>query len=115
MPIGRVRPAVTGITAYRPGKAAEQAEEEHGIDDAIKLASNENPYQPIPAVVAAMREAAVGVNRYADHRATDLRAAIAAWLGVSDSQIGVGCGSVGLLQQLFLTYVDAGDEVVHVL
>jgi len=112
MPIGRVRPAVTGIPAYRPGKAAEQAEEEHGIDDAIKLASNENPYQPIPAVVAAMREAAVGVNRYADHRATDLRAAIAAWLGVSDSQIGVGCGSVGLLQQLFLTYVDAGDEVV---
>jgi len=112
MSIGRVRPAVTGLPAYRPGKAAEQAEEEHGIVDAIKLASNENPYQPIPEVVDAMREAAAGVNRYADHRATELRAAIGEWIGVDEDQVGVGCGSVGLLQQLFLTFVDPGDEVV---
>ncbi len=110
--IGRVRPAVTQLPAYRPGKAAAQAEEEHGITDAIKLASNENPYEPIPEVVAAIREAASGVNRYCDHRATELRAAIAAWIGVGDDQITVGCGSVGLIQQLFLTYVDPGDEVV---
>ena len=112
MSIGRVRPAVTGLPAYRPGKAAEQAEEEHGIVDAIKLASNENPYEPIAPVVEAMQEAARGVNRYADHRATELRGAIGDWIGVDETQVGVGCGSVGLLQQLFLTYVDAGDEVV---
>ena len=112
MSIGRVRPAVTGLPAYRPGKAAEQAEEEHGIVDAIKLASNENPYQPIPQVVVAMQDAARGVNRYADHRATELRQAIGEWIGIDERQVGVGCGSVGLLQQLFLTYVDAGDEVV---
>lgn len=112
MSIGRVRPAVTGLPAYRPGKAAEQAEEEHGIQDAIKLASNENPYEPIPPVVEAMQEAARGVNRYADHRASELRTAIGAWIGVDDAQVGVGSGSVGLLQQLFLTYVDPGDEVV---
>lgn len=112
MSIGRVRPAVSGLPAYRPGKAAEQAEEEHGIADAIKLASNENPYEPLPEVVAAMRDAAPGVNRYADHRATELRAAIAEWIGVEADQVGVGCGSVGLLQQLFLTYVDPGDEVI---
>lgn len=110
--IGRVRSAVTQLPAYRPGKAAEQAEEEHGITDAIKLASNENPYQPIPEVVEAIRAAASGVNRYCDHRATELRAAIADWLGVGDDQVTVGCGSVGLIQQLFLTFVDPGDEVV---
>ena len=60
MSIGRVRPAVTGLPAYRPGKAAEQAEEEHGIADAIKLASNENPYEPIAPVVEAMQAAARG-------------------------------------------------------
>ena len=110
--IGRVRSAVTQLPAYRPGKAAEQAEEEHGITGAIKLASNENPYAPIPEVVAAIQEAASGVNRYCDHRATELRAAIAEWIGVGDDQVTVGCGSVGLIQQLFLTYVDPGDEVV---
>ncbi|MGB1654701.1 MAG: histidinol-phosphate transaminase [Acidimicrobiales bacterium] len=112
MSIGRIRPAVTGLPPYRPGKAAEQAEAEHGIRDAVKLASNENPYQPIPEVVQAMQDAATGVNRYADHRATALRGAIGEWIGVSEHQVAIGCGSVGLLQQLFLTYVDAGDQVV---
>ena len=42
MTIGGVRPAVAAMPVYRPGKAAEQAEEEHGISDAIKLASNDH-------------------------------------------------------------------------
>jgi len=113
MAVGRVRPSVTSLAAYRPGKAASQAEEEHGITHAIKLASNENPYGPAPSVVAAIQAAASGVNRYSDHRAVDLRAKLAEWLGVKASQVGVGCGSVGLLQQLCLTYLDPGDEVVY--
>ena len=113
MGIGRVRPAVQGLAAYRPGKGAAQAEEEHGISNAIKLASNENPYTPVPAVSDAIKAAIDGVNRYGDHRATELRAALASWLGVNNDQIGVGCGSVGLLQQLCLTYLDPGDEVVY--
>lgn len=110
--IGRVRAAVSQLPAYRPGKAAAQAEEEHGITDAIKLASNENPYEPIPEVIEAIRDAAGSVNRYCDHRATELRAALSSWLGVDIDQVTVGCGSVGLIQQLFLTFVDPGDEVL---
>ena len=93
MSIGRIRPAVAGLPPYRPGKAAEQAEAEHGIRDAVKLASNENPYQPIPEVVQAMQDAATGVNRYADHRATALRVAIGEWIGVGEDQVAIGCGS----------------------
>lgn len=111
--IGRPRPAVDALPPYRPGKDAAQAEEEHGIVDAIKLASNENPWPPVPAVATAIAEAATGVNRYADHRATALRAALADWLAVAADQVTVGCGSVGLLQQLCLTYVDPGDEVLY--
>jgi len=111
--IGNVRPAVASLAAYRPGKGAEQAEAEHGIIDAIKLASNENPYDTVPTVAAAIAAAASGVNRYGDHRAVDLRAAIGAWLGVDQNAVTVGCGSVGLLQQLCLSYVDPGDEVVY--
>lgn len=112
MAVGRVRPAVTGLASYRPGKGAKQAEAEHGISDAIKLASNENPYGPVSAVRDAIVAAATNVNRYGDHRATELRGAIADWLGVDQEQVAVGCGSVGLLQQLCLTYIDPGDEVV---
>ena len=113
MSVGRVRPAVAAMASYRPGKSAAQAEDEHGITDAIKLASNENPYPPVPAVVAAIAAAAGDVNRYGDHRAADLRAAIAGWLDVDVDRVAAGCGSVGLLQQLLLAYVDPGDEVVY--
>ncbi len=107
-----VRSSVAALAAYRPGKSAEQANAEHGIEDAIKLASNENPYPPLPAVAEAAGQAALGANRYADHRATELRQRLGAWLGVDSERITVGCGSVGLLQQLCLTFVDPGDEVV---
>jgi histidinol-phosphate aminotransferase len=113
MSIGRVRPSVDSLPAYRPGKAAEQAEAEHGISDAIKLASNENPYGPAPSVLDAVTLAAGGVNRYPDHLAVDLRARIASWLGLAPEQVTVGCGSVGLLRQLCMAYVDPGDEVVY--
>lgn len=113
MSVGRIRPSVEALPAYRPGKAAEQAEQEHGIADAIKLASNENPYPPAPSVVAAITAAASGVNRYPDHLAVELRGAIASWVGVDSEQVTVGCGSVGLLRQICMAYVDPGDEVVY--
>ena len=111
--IGRPRPVIAGLPAYRPGKGAKQAEVEHGIAEAIKLASNENPAEPLPAIVEAITSAAAGANRYADHRATAVREALAARLGVAAGQVTVGNGTVGLLQQLWLSYVDPGDEVVY--
>ncbi len=109
----RARPAVDHLPAYRPGKGAAQAEAEHGITNAIKLASNENPDPPLDEIVAAVSAAAAGANRYADHRATELRERIGSWLQVDPASVTIGAGSVGLLQQLFLTFVDAGDEVVY--
>ncbi len=113
MTIGKVRSAVRALASYRPGKAASQAEAEHGITNAIKLASNENPFPTLQPVAEAAAAAAAEANRYADHRASALRAKIAAWVGVDDAQVTVGCGSVGLLQQICLTYIDPGDEVVY--
>jgi histidinol-phosphate aminotransferase len=111
--IGRPRRSVVDLPAYRPGKGAKQAEAEHGITDAIKLASNENPAPPLDAVVRAIAEAAATTNRYADHRATAVREALAERLGVGPDQVTVGNGTVGLLQQLCLSFVEAGDEVVY--
>ena len=110
--VGRVRPAVDALPAYKPGKAAEQAEREHNITEAIKLASNENPYPPPAAVVEAVAEACRGGNIYCDHRATAVREALAERLGLTVEQVTVGAGSVALLYQLATAYVDPGDEVV---
>jgi len=108
----RVRPSVGAMASYRPGKGAAQAEAEYGITNAIKLASNETPWPPVDSVVDAVRQAATGINRYADHRAGMLRERIASWLDVIPEMVTVGPGSAGLLQQLCLSFVDPGDEVV---
>lgn len=110
---GRPRAGVAALPAYVPGKNTKQVEDEHQIAEAIKLASNENPLPPLPSVVEAVAEAARGLNRYADHRATAVRARLAEVIGVAEESVTVGCGSSALLQQVLLSYVDPGDEVVY--
>ena len=111
--IGRPRSVVADLPAYRPGKGAAQAEAEHGITNAIKLASNENPAPPLDPIVQAVTGAAHEVNRYADHRATAVREALADRLGLDPSMVTVGSGSAGILQQLAFSYIDPGDDVVY--
>ncbi len=107
------RPAVSGLPAYKPGKALEVAMAEHDLTSAVKLASNENPYDPLPPVREALAAALGGLPRYPDHRATAVREALADRVGLTPDRVTVGCGSVGILQQLLLTYVDPGQEVLY--
>ncbi|MEM9713763.1 MAG: histidinol-phosphate transaminase, partial [Actinomycetota bacterium] len=110
---GRPRPAIEALPGYRPGRSAADAAAEHGLAEAVKLASNELPFGPLPSVRAAMIEAAEGVHLYADHRATALRAQLAERHDLEADRVMIGCGSAGILQQLALTYLDPGDEVVY--
>ncbi len=102
-----------GLPQYKPGRSAAQAEAEHNLAEAIKLASNENANDPLPSVAKAVSEAALGMNRYPDHRCMEVREALADRHSVGLDEVTVGSGSVGVLQQLFAAYVDPGDEVVY--
>lgn len=108
---GRPRPAIAALPAYKPGRSAAAAEADHGAVDAIKLASNEAPFGPLPSVAGAISAGIEQINLYADHRATELREALAEFLEVDVEQVTVGAGSAGILQQLLLAYCDRGDEV----
>jgi len=107
------RAAVAALPAYRPGRSAEVAMADHGLADAVKLASNESPFGPLPAAARAAADAVAVGNRYADHRATALRARLAEHVGVDPTHVTVGCGSVGLLQQLAVTYLEPGDAAAY--
>ncbi len=108
---GRPRPAIADLPAYKPGKSAAAAEAEHGVTDAIKLASNELPFGPLPSVAGAISSGIEQIHLYADHGAIALRDDLAERFGVDTAQVTVGAGSAGLLQQICLSYCDAGDEV----
>lgn len=101
------------MPSYKPGKAASEAEAEHGITEAIKMASNENPHPPIPAIVEAMTAAVTGVNRYGDNTCSDLRRAVADMIDVEAESVTIGAGSSALLGQIVDAFVDPGDRIVY--
>ncbi|WP_422110496.1 histidinol-phosphate transaminase [Cellulosimicrobium arenosum] len=102
-----LRPAVAALPAYVPGARSGPGAA------AFKLSSNENPYPPLPSVVAAIADAAADVNRYPDMYAAELVEATAAALGVSAEEIVVGNGSVAVLAHVLQAVVEPGDEVVY--
>ncbi|HUR48476.1 MAG TPA: histidinol-phosphate transaminase [Acidimicrobiales bacterium] len=111
MPL-RPRPEVDALPAYVPGRSAQAAIDEHRLQSAIKLASNESSFGPLPSAAKAIEDVLGTLNRYPDNGAVALRVELADYVGRDTDRIAVGCGSVGLIQQLCLAYAGPGDEIV---
>jgi histidinol-phosphate aminotransferase len=106
------RPSVAGLTPYQPGKPIEDVQRELGLDRVVKLASNEGPFGPLPAALAALERATAELNRYPDGGAYRLHAAVAERHGVPLEQVCVGAGADGCIDMLSQAVLDPGDEVV---
>jgi histidinol-phosphate aminotransferase len=104
----RLREAVGTLPAYKAGKAPAPAPG----GETFKLASNENPYPPLPGVLAAAVAAAGSVNRYPDFGSGELLEELAAAHRVPVEHLAVGTGSVGVAQALIQITVGPGDEVI---
>jgi len=111
--MARAVPQTGKLHPYIPGKPVETLLREKGLDRAIKLASNENPYGPSPKAIAAMQAAASEVHRYPDGDATILKEALADFHGVNTNQILIGNGSNEVLELLIRTFAGADDEVIY--
>ncbi len=104
----RFRPVLDQCAPYKPGKPPVSS-----TGRTFKLSSNESPFGPLPSVVKVIAEAVGDVNRYPDNGAAELTEAIATRHNVPSSHIAVGCGSVGVTQQLLEAVVDPGAEVLY--
>jgi histidinol-phosphate aminotransferase len=111
MPL-RVHPAIASLTPYSPGKPLDELERELGISQAIKLASNENPWGPSPKALQVIQRASASLHRYPDGGAHYLRQALAERLKMSDKQVLVGNGSDEIISLLVRTFLAPGDEAV---
>jgi histidinol-phosphate aminotransferase len=102
------RPVLDGLSTYKPGRTpVRSARKTH------KLSSNESPFAPLPSVVAVIAEEARSANRYPDNGAPALTEAIAERFGVPTAHVAIGCGSVGVAQQLLEAVGQPGAEVVY--
>ncbi|CAB4884515.1 MAG: histidinol-phosphate transaminase [Actinobacteria bacterium] len=103
-----VRDDLVGVTAY----GAPQLEVQ------VRLNVNENPYPPTAeladAIAESVRTAALGLNRYPDRDALDLRASLAGYLGaesgvsVDPAHVWAANGSNEVMHHLFLAFGGPG-------
>ena len=100
------------LRPYVPGTPIEEVQREYGLEDVIKLASNENPLGASPKALAAIERALPGLNQYPDGQSYYLRHAIAGHLGVQPEQVAVGNGADGVIVQTCLAYLDEDSEVI---
>jgi histidinol-phosphate aminotransferase len=107
------RKCILDLTPYVPGKPIAEVKRELGIDDIIKLASNENPLGPSPRVIEAMKAAVEQVGLYPEGSCFELRNALAEHLGVDGGMLIFGAGADEVIHMLGTALLDDGDEIVQ--
>ena len=105
----QIRPEAAGLPVYQPGRRPAE------IDGrpAYKLSSNENPYPPLPGVLAAATAACEELNRYPDLAVPRLTEVLAGRLGVDPARLAFGTGSVAVLFHLLNVLGRRGAEIVY--
>ncbi len=100
------------LRPYVPGKPIDEVKREYGLEDVIKLASNENPFGSSSKALEAIAAALPQLNLYPDGSSHDLRLALADRFGFALDQVAIGNGADDLILQLSMAFLEDGDEVV---
>ncbi len=108
----RFTPLVAALPASVPFVGPEALERARGRPFRARLGANESVFGPSPHAVAAMCEAAADTWKYGDSESFELKAALAAELGVGTAHLTIGEGIDGLLGNLVRLTVAPGDKVV---
>jgi histidinol-phosphate aminotransferase len=103
---------VAAIIPPVPGKPIEEVTREYGVSNPVKLASNENPLGPSPAVAMAVNEALATLNHYPDGGQYNLKRAVSQKTGVEPENIVFGNGSNELISLLIQAFVLPGTHVL---
>lgn len=99
------------LTPYTPGASPEDIKRQYGLDNVLKLASNENPFGPSPKGIAAAIDALQHAHRYNDGGAA-LRARLAEHHGVDANAISVHNGSDAIIHQIMRTFLLPGETAL---
>lgn len=103
---------VQKLVPYVPGKPVDELQRELGVQEVVKLASNENPLGTGAKVAAAIQASLPELTRYPDGSGFALKAALSAKLGVDPQQITLGNGSSEILELVARTFLTPELEVV---
>jgi len=106
------RKCVRRFSPYVPGRPIEEIKERFGLNEVIKLASNENPLGPSPKAAKAIPSCLTDLNRYPEGGSTRLRGALAKKYRLDPTCVLVGAGSDEIIELLAKSFLDKSDEIV---
>lgn len=102
------QPGILDIKLYESGAAKVD-----GVDNIVKLSSNENPLGPSEAARKAYKRAGHELHRYPNTDHWSLRNAIGDVHGLDPDRIICGVGSDEIINFLCQAYAGPGDEVIY--
>jgi histidinol-phosphate aminotransferase len=103
---------VAGLQPYSGGKPIEELQRELGLNEIIKLASNENPLGPsqkVLNVIASTKD----LSRYPDGNGFSLKKALAEKHEVEPDKITLGNGSNDILEMVTRAFVTTEHQVIY--
>ena len=100
------------LAPYKPGKPMTEVQRESGVENVIKLASNENPIGPSPKAIKALEDFLPEVSRYPLGDSYYLRKAISEKYGIDMDQILCGAGSDEIIQLLYIAFLQKGTHAI---
>ncbi|SMX36852.1 histidinol-phosphate transaminase [Octadecabacter ascidiaceicola] len=103
----KAQPGIMDIALYQGGKSHVD-----GVENILKLSSNENPFGPSDATKDAMVRASHELHRYPSTDHATLRAAIGDVWGLDPERIICGNGSGEVLMMIAQAFAGRGDEVL---
>lgn len=108
----RLTPLAESLPSTVPFVGPERQERARGRAFRARLGANENGFGPAPSVRQAIADAAGAMWKYCDPDNFELKAALAASLGVPFECVAIGEGIDGLLGLIVRLYADRGMPVV---
>ncbi len=105
-------PVIEALPRLVPFVGPEALERARGKPFRARLGANESIFGPSPAAIAVMEKAAPESWKYADPENHELRAALAAFHGVTIDNVVVGEGIDGLLGLTCMMFLSPGEKVV---
>ncbi len=106
------RKGILDLPVYIPGKPIEEVQREYGLEEVIKMASNENPLGPSPLALKAMKEALSDMHIYPEGPCLHLCKKVARLNGIDEDMVTFANGADNIITMMAQSFLDQGDEVV---
>ena len=100
------------LQSYKPGQNIAEIHRKLGLNNIIKLASNENPHGASPIALEAVNSSLEENFRYPDAAAILLREKLADQFDINIGNVTVGAGSEGVMSAIMRTFLRQGDEII---